>query len=368
GRPSDAANAYREALEQDFSMTEALSNLLGLSQHVDISNELVQAQALLKQSDLRAQALIGYGLGKAYEQKNNYTAAYEAYQSANLARREATGRFDREAFDARIQSMIDLFSATFFDKRRRFGDPTQRPVFIVGLPRSGTTLTEQIISSHPDCFGAGELNVLTDLATGSPDRLGSNAPAWPDCAPQLSQQQLKALGQDYIKQSGLRVPEEPLRVVDKQPLNFWHLGLIAIALPNARIIHCQRDIRDCGLSIFSHNFNTRQNWSTDLGDIAHYWCGYRRLMQHWQEVTGLRMLDLCYEDTVSNLKTSAENLLSFLELPWDKRVLNFHENDRAVQTPSRWQVRQPVYKSSVARWQHYGDKLEPLINAAKNFA
>lgn len=365
GQPEQAAKAYRKALALDSSQQDALSYLLGLSRHIDVSAEIDQAQNLLDQLALQDKALIGYGLGKAHEQQKNYAAAFDAYSVANLARRRTSPEFCHQAFDARIDTMIELFSADFFKARKGWGNTSQSPVFIVGLPRSGTTLTEQIIGSHPDCFGAGELNTLTDLATGTPDRLSDIESCWPSCAPNLSRQQLTALGLDYLEQSSIRAPDNTLRVVDKQPLNFWHLGLIAIALPNARIIHCQRDIRDCGFSIYSHNFNAEQNWSTNLEDIAHYWRGYQKLMQHFAAVSGLRILDVAYENTVSDLTGSAERLLNFLDLPWDNGVLNFHENERAVQTPSRWQVRQPVYKSSVERWQRYGDRLDPLIKAVE---
>jgi tetratricopeptide (TPR) repeat protein len=366
GEAQEAADAYRKAIVLAPLKQEALANLLGLGGHVDIAAELNKAEGLMSTLPLPERSLLGYGVGKAQEQQKNYTAAFNSYAIANQARRQASGRFDRAAFDTRIENMVSVFSAGFFKERKGWGNASELPAFIVGLPRSGTTLTEQIISSHPDCFGAGELNTLTDLATGTPDRLGKADPSWPTCAPELSRLQLEALGQDYLEQARVRAPAEAIRIVDKQPLNFWHLGLVALALPSARIIHCTRDIRDCGFSIFAHNFNTQQNWSTDLEDIAYYWRGYQRLMHHWASVTELQFLDVCYEDTVLEVEASAQSLLDFLGLPWDDRVLAFHENKRAVQTPSRWQVRQPVFKSSIARWQHYGDKLDALRIAAKH--
>lgn len=365
GEPQAAARSYRATLDIDPEIDEALANLLGLGRHVDVSQEIATAQAQMAGADPRRRALIGYGLGKALDERQSYDAAFEALQSANEARREQAGSFDRAAFDRRVAVMIDLFSERFFAERQSWGDPSERPVFIVGLPRSGTTLTEQLIASHPHGFGAGELNVLTDLATGSPDRLGGAAPAWPFCAPSLSRDQVAAIGRDYCIEAGRRAPGTALRVVDKQPLNFWHLGLVAVALPNARIVHCTRDIRDCGFSIFAQNFNLQQNWSADLADIAHYWRGYRRLMDHWQRTSGLQILDMAYEDTISDLADQARRLLDFTGLPWNDRILQFHENARAVQTPSRWQVRQPLYQSSKARWRHYERHLAPLIEAAE---
>ncbi len=365
GEPESAAQSYRVALESDPGTHEALANLLGLGRHVDVSAEIERATTELNGDDQRARALLGYGLGKALDQRKSYDAAFAAYQVANEARRVQAGAFDRAAFDRRVDAMIDIFSERFFEERKGWGDPSDRPVFIVGLPRSGTTLTEQIIASHPQCFGAGELSVLTDLATGTPDRRGTDDPPWPHCAPLLTREHVDAVGRDYGAEVGKRAPGTALRIVDKQPLNFWHLGLVAVALPHARIIHCTRDIRDCGFSIFTQNFNAQQSWSTDLGDIAYYWRGYRRLMEHWRRVSGLQILDVSYEDTVADLEGRARQLLAFVELPWDERVLQFHENDRAVQTPSRWQVRQPIYQSSKARWRQYERHLAPLIEAAE---
>ena len=365
GQREAAVKAYRKTLELEPNSSEALANLLGLGRHADLTEEIADAHKRLASADTSSQALIGYGLGKALERAKRYEDAFSAYDRANQTRRATSGPFDRDAFDARINQMIELFSEDFFKSRQGWGDASRQPVFIVGLPRSGTTLTEQIIASHPDCFGAGELNTLSDLATGTPDRLDVNDPSWPAIAPQMKAQHVQSLAQDYLTQSSGRAPNASARVIDKQPLNFWHLGLVALALPNARILHCTRDLRDCGFSIFAHNFNAQQGWSTDLGDIAHYWRGYRRLMAHWKSVTDLQIMDVPYEETVANLDDRARALLTFLDLPWNDQVLSFHENERAVQTPSRWQVRQPVYKSSVARWRHYQRHLHPLTEAVE---
>jgi tetratricopeptide (TPR) repeat protein len=365
GDPTQAAEAYRQALSLDSSEKEALSCLLGLGRHVDVSSEMNQAQDQLENLALREQALVGYGLGKAHEHKKNYNAAFSAYALANSARREESEPFNHQAFDARINNMIELFTDEFFKARQGWGNQSDRPVFIVGLPRSGTTLTEQVLASHPQCFGAGELSVLTDLATGTPDRLGNADISWPKNACHISKQQAQALGEDYLIESGRHAPDTARKVVDKQPLNFWHLGLVAMIFPNASIIHCTRDIRDCGLSIFTQNFNAQQNWSTDLDDIAYYWQGYQKLMKHFNKVSRLKILNVAYEDTVSDLEWQGRRLLEFIGLPWDERVLSFHKSERAVQTPSRWQVRQPLYQSSKARWRNYERYLTPLIKAVE---
>ncbi|MEM7661454.1 MAG: sulfotransferase [Pseudomonadota bacterium] len=364
GAPEEAAEAYRAALKLKPCHAEALANLLGLGRYVDVSDELAAAQSNINDIDDPAAALIGFGIAKELDRRGEFDTAAKVLISANGARQREAGLFNREHFDQRIQTLIDVFSESFFKDRLGWGHSSNMPVFIVGLPRSGTTLTEQIIGSHPTCFGAGELGVLADLSTGTPDRLGRAEPPWPKSAPELSEKQVSDIGREYTDELRNIADSSVRYVVDKQPLNFWQLGLVALALPNARIIHCVRDIRDTGLSIFSQNFHVDQRWSADMEDIGYYWRGYRRLMQHWTLVSRLKIIDVHYEDTVTDVETQACNLLQFLDLPWDDRVLLFHENDRAVQTPSRWQVRQPVYSSSKAKWRNYESLIEPLAEQA----
>lgn len=364
GDPHEAAACYRLVLKTEPSHAEALGAVMGLGKNVDVAVEIDAAKAAMADAGPREKALIGYGLGRALEQLGQFDAAFETLAAANAARACQAGTFSRDTFDRRLARMIEIFSCDFFQDRKNWGDPSSVPVFVVGMPRSGTTLTEQIIGSHPRCFGGGELAILTDLATGTPDRLGSDERAWPECAPDLSKDQIKALGSDYVDQVTALALGNATRIIDKQPLNFWHLGLVALALPNAKIIQCQRDIRDNGLSIFAQSFNLQQRWATDLGDIAYYWKGYRKLMAHWREVTTLNIHNVVYEYTVSDLEGQARQILSFLDLPWDDRVLEFHKNERAVQTPSKWQVRQPIYKTSKAKWRRYEKHLGPLKEAA----
>lgn len=363
GDAEGAAACYRRLLNEEPTHSEALAAIVGLSRNIDVSAELQAASEAMGSCDDQAKALIGYSLGKALDLSGDYDRAFATLAEANASRIRQAGKFDRDAFNQRIDAMISLFSAEFVQERKPWGNPCDRPVFIVGLPRSGTTLTEQIAASHPSCFGAGELPDLTDLATGTPDRLSNNEVSWPECAKMLKKPHIAAIGSDYIARIKQLARDNDVRVIDKQPLNFWHLGLVAIALPKARVIHCTRDIRDNAFSIFSQNFNPDQRWATDLSDIAHYWAGYRRLMAHWEQVTGLETLKAVYEDTVADLEGQARCLMAFLGLPWDDCVLSYHDHDRAVQTPSRWQVRQPLYTSSKEKWRRYERHLGPLLTA-----
>ena len=352
-----AARIYRHFLDRRPGHAEALAGLLGVADGEALEQAIFVARECLANAPEIDVALIGYALGKALDRGKDHDQAFAAWRTANGARRRVAGPFDRAAFDARVDRMIEIFSPEFFAARRDWGNPSARPVFVVGLPRSGTTLTEQILSGHPEVFGAGELDLLTDMATGTPDRLGQAESSWPETARALEQGHVSAIAADHLGRLAAFAPPAALRVVDKQPLNFWHLGLVAVVFPQARIVHCTRDIRDNGLSIFAENFTPEQRWATDLSDIAHYWRGYRRLMQHWAAVAPLRMLENSYEVMVDDIERAARRLVGFIDLPWDERCLAFHENARAVQTPSRWQVRQPVYSTSVERWRRYG----PLI-------
>ena len=368
GDRAGAARIYQELLARAPDEAEAIAGLLGVASADALPAAINTAANRIQTASDADAALIGYALGKKLAKSGDHDGAFRAWSAANAARRRFAGPFDRAAFDARIDRLIEIFSPAFFAEREGWGEASEQPVFIVGLPRSGTTLTEQILSGHPDVFGAGELDLLTDMATGTPDRLGRADPPWPETALELTRTHVAGIARDHLARLAGLAPAGAGRVIDKQPLNFWHLGLVALAFPNARIIHCTRDMRDNGLSIFAENFTPEQRWATDLSDIMHYWRGYRRLMAHWQTALPIRMINNPYEAMVADLETAAQNLVSFLGLPWDERCLAFHEHERAVQTPSRWQVRQPVYATSVGRWRHYETEIGALADTAQEDA
>lgn len=360
-----AVDVYCQLLAAHPGQLEGLAGLLAVANGDALAMAVRDARARLRTAEDRESALLGYALGKALSRMGDTDGAFESWTLANQARCREARPFDHTSFDHRVSHICEIFSAQFIDDRRESGNLSDRPVFIVGLPRSGTTLTEQILAAHRDVHGAGELDLLSDLATGLPDRLGRADPPWPDAARDLTGEHVRRLGNDYLDRIAQISPPAASRVVDKQPLNFWNLGLLAMALPNARIIHCRRDIRDCGLSIFSEDFTPDQRWSTDLADIAHYWHGYRRLMDHWKEATSLRILDVDYEDVIADLEDQSRRLLDFIGLPWDESVIHFHKSARAVQTPSRWQVREPLYTTSKGRWRKYEHHIGPLLAAVE---
>ena len=362
GQRDGAKKCYHRALEEMPGHGLALGAYLSLSVD-DVEPRLVErAQGALAANDTHntARALIGYGLAKHHDRQGAYRKAAEAGHTANSARQRDAGSLDREALKARVDDIIRTYTPDFFTARRRLGLETDQPVFIVGLPRSGTTLCEQILSAHSLLHGAGELPDLARIALGTLTE--------PDAAPwraadTLDQREGLKAASVYLDALRRSAPSNALRISDKSPLNFFHLAFAALLFPNARVIHCSRDLRDNALSIWMENFNPDQQWSTDFSDLAFYAHEYRRLMAHWRKDLPLPILEIRYEDTVADLETQARRLIDFLGAPWDDRCLDFHKSDRAVQTPSRWQVRQPIYTRSVGRWKAYAEHLPELLDA-----
>ena len=362
GRRDGARECYRRALAEMPGHGHALGAYLALSIDDADPRILARSEAALKAADTPppAAALIGYGLAKYHDRRGAFAEAAQAGRDASRARRRAAGPLDRTALEDKVDGIIETYGEDFFAARRAYGVGTDQPVFVVGLPRSGTTLTEQILSAHPNFHGAGELPDLARLAVHCSSDL-ADAP-WRAAAMLDQRNSLLAAG-GYLDALRRGVPEDMLRISDKSPLNFFHLAFAALLFPGARVIHCRRDLRDNALSIWMENFGTDQTWSTDFDDLAFFAGQYQRLMTHWRKCLPLPILELKYEDTVSNLEGQARKMLDFLGMAWDDRCLEFHNSARAVQTPSRWQVRQPIYTRSLGRWKNYRAHLPELETA-----
>jgi hypothetical protein len=239
------------------------------------------------------------------------------------------------------------------------GDSSRLPIFVLGMPRSGTTLTEQIIASHPQVHGAGELPYLMEIARRD---IGSGS-VFPNNLHSLDRMKLTAMAAEYVTRLQRRAPGMR-HITDKMPSNFYAVGLIHLMLPNARIIHVKRNPVDTCLSCFTQPFSSEQNYTFDLAELGRYYVDYFRLMQHWREVlpTGA-FLDVQYEDIVADKEVQARRIIEYCGLEWNDACLDFHKNKRAVQTASAVQVRQPIYQSSVERWRKYERFLGPLLDA-----
>lgn len=301
-----------------------------------------------------------FALGNEFARAKAYDEAFHYFARGNRTR-DREHVYERDKDQEKLRAVTQIFTPELFQRLADFGNPSTRPIFIVGMPRSGTTLTEQILASHPDVAGAGELKELGNLALGMSEAIGVTA-AYPQCMHDLTREVAQTMAGQYLTVLAAFAPDAP-RVTDKMPDNFAYLGLIAVLFPNARVIHCRRDPRDTCLSLFFQNFLDFHPYFYDLEKLAEYYTLYRRWMAHWRAVLPIPMLEIDYEDTITDQEGMSRRLLAFCDLDWDDGVLAFHENERAVKTASLWQVRQPIYSGSVGRWRSYERHLEPLLDA-----
>jgi tetratricopeptide (TPR) repeat protein len=300
------------------------------------------------------QTELHFALGKAYADVGQSARSFRHLLQGNALKRRELG-YDEAATLDMLHRIRAVFTPDLLRTRSGVGDPSTAPVFIIGMPRSGTTLIEQILASHPKIFGAGEIPEFTRLALAA-------APSFPETVPALPEAALRQLGASYCNAVSARAPWAG-QITDKMPGNFAFSGLIHLALPNARIIHMRRVPIDTCVSCFSILFTTGHPYTYDLRELGRYYRAYEALMEHWRRVlpAGM-MLEVQYEDVVAGVERQARQIVAHCGMEWDDACLAFHRTQRSVQTASAVQVRQPIYRSSVGRWQAYGDLLRPLID------
>lgn len=295
-----------------------------------------------------------------YDELDQRDKAFAALSEAN---RLKPRHYDAAAEERRMERHRAVYSAEFLRSAACSGDHSRRPVFIVGMPRSGTSLTEQILASHPQVHGAGELTELGRLVEDLPRRLGSDDP-YPDCMAAWTGEAAREVAGEYQAYLDRLAPAEAARVTDKLPTNFLHLGLISLLFPDAAIIHCRRDPLDTCLSCYFQNFGAAGlAFAYDLEGLGHFYRLYEGLMDHWRTVLPRPMLELDYETLVAEPEAQTRRLLEYCGLPWDDACLRFYETERRTTTASYDQVRRPIYTQSVKRWQRYDAYLEPLKKA-----
>ena len=311
---------------------------------------------LARETILRASAMdLHFRAADIYHNLRAYDKAIDHYHQANAL---SELEFDREAHIQFVSDVIASFNRDTLDHLTDLGNPSSRPVFIVGMPRSGTSLAEQILASHPDVFGAGELMDFPAVEYG----LGfdnKDASGYTARLASLTAAETHRYAEAYLNSINALSDGERY-VTDKLPYNFLRLGLIQILFPNARVIHTRRDPMDSCLSCYFLDFMGTHPHAYDLENLGIYYRQYERLMAHWHDVLSLPILDLQYEEAVDDIEATCRRLADFCELDWDDRMLNFHQSNRVVKTASYDQVRRPVYKSSVGRWRPYGAWLDPL--------
>lgn len=359
-----AEASFREALRLVPDHAGALGQLATL-----LRNRLPQAeqelmQRLLAESDVLPgkAATLHFGLAQVLDAEGKYAQAAAHLEKGNALRKAGRERqgmsYDPKEHTQLVDGLIAAFSPEFFGRTRAFGLESERLVFIVGLPRSSTTLTEQILASHAQVFGAGELSLLREDFEALPEVLASQA-APVACVGQLTRDSAQKLSRRHLNQL-LTLNASAPRVADKMPDNYLYLGLAAVLFPRARFIHCRRDLRDVAVSCWMTNFG-QIRWANDFEHIATRFHEYKRIMAYWRKVLPVPMMEVDYEETVADLEGVARKLVSWVGLEWDPACLTFHQISRPVGTASLAQVRQPINTRSVQRWKHYEKELAPLF-------
>jgi tetratricopeptide (TPR) repeat protein len=365
GRTGDGIAAYRRSLALAPGFGEAWWSLANLKTLRFTSADIAAMQSQLARSVLSAddRLHLHFALGKALEDAGQHAASFSHYVEANRLRR-TTIAHDATAITEYVRRVRATFTAEFLQARRGWGCEADDPIFIVGLPRSGSTLVEQILSSHPAVEGTMELPDVMDIARSLATRTGpSAAPGYPELLARLDAAELCALGEDYLRRTRLHRRSGTPRFIDKMPNNWMHAGLIHLMLPNARIIDVRREPMACGWSCFRQNFARGQSFSYSLEDIGRYYRDYVELMTHFDTVLPGRVLHLNYERLIEDTETEVRRLLAHCGLPFEPGCLTFHETARAVATASSEQVRRPIYREALDQWRHYEPWLEPLKRA-----
>jgi tetratricopeptide (TPR) repeat protein len=331
--------------------------LAEIARFVPGDDRLAALEALARDAarlDAEQKVELHFALAKAYDDLERYDEAFAQLAAGNALQRRRVA-YDEAAVATFLREIAAAFTPALMRARAGAGDPSDKPVFIVGMPRSGSSLVEQMLASHPAVFGAGELLFMNDLVAQVPD--------YPSGIDALPNQGLKTLGRRYVERL-LPLAPEAMRIVDKLPANFRHLGLIHLALPNAKIVHVRRDPRDTCLSCYSKLFLGGLNFTCDLGELGRYYRMYDALMAHWRTALPAHaLLEIDYEILVGDFEPQARRIIEFCGLPWDARCLAFAATQRPVRTLSQSQVRQPLFASAIGRWRHYEKHLGPLLAA-----
>jgi cytochrome c-type biogenesis protein CcmH/NrfG len=362
GRQAESVEAYRRCLALAPQMGEAWWSLANLKTVRFSAEDVAAMEQALTRADLTDEDRfhLHFAMGKAQEDAGRFEASFGHYAQGNALRRLALD-YSAEETTAHVARSKALFTRSFFAERAGQGCPAPDPIFVVGLPRAGSTLIEQILSSHSQVEGTQELPDIIAIAR----RLGGKAKraaegAYPEALAELSADELRALGEEYLERAKVHRKEGRPFFIDKMPNNFAHLGLIQLALPNAKVIDARRHPLGCGFSAFKQHFARGQGFTYDLADVGRYYADYVELMAHFDAVLPDRVHRVIYEAMVADPEGQTRALLAHCGLPFEDACLRFYENDRAVRTASSEQVRRPIFTDAADHWRNFEPWLEPL--------
>jgi tetratricopeptide (TPR) repeat protein len=361
GQIEDARRAYEAAIELAPQRAALYLSLSDCKRFTGGDRHLTAMEGLARDADKLPESAridLHFALAKALADIGEYARSFGELLAGNALKRR-TLLYDETATLREFERVRAVFAPTLINERRSEGEPSAVPVFVIGMPRSGTTLIEQILASHPQVFGAGERADFRQAV----EAVMPGPPGYPEAVPALSPKQMRQIGVRYVTSIRKNIAGAA-RVVNKMPMNFLFAGLIATALPNARIIHVRRDPLDTCLSCLSKIFSGDLPFTYDPSELGRYYRAYDDLMSHWRKALPPgTMLEVDYEELVGDLEDQARRLIAHSGLEWSQACLSFHTTERVVATASAAQVRQPIYRSSVGRWRAYGAALRPLLDA-----
>lgn len=361
GRQKEAIAAYRRAIAVKENMGDAYWNLANLKTFRFESEEVDRMRALIAEGESGSSDHfhLCFALGKALEDQGEYAESFHYYTLGNATKCKQEG-YSADETSAQTEALVTRCTASLFADKESYGNSAPDPIFIVGLPRSGSTLLEQILASHSQVDGTSELREMIAIAR----RLGGkrnrgDVSLYPAILADLTSEQCRELGEEYVEQTRIQRGDAPF-FIDKMPNNFQHVALISLVLPNAKIIDARRHPMATCFSGFKQLFAAGQSFTYGQTDIARYYSDYARLMAHWDEVLPGKVLRVKYEHVISDVETEVRRILDYCDLPFEEACLSFHETQRAIRTASSEQVRQPIYSGAVEQWRHYEKHLEPM--------
>ncbi|MFQ5608646.1 MAG: sulfotransferase [Woeseiaceae bacterium] len=359
GDYDSAVSNYREAISCRPHYGEAYYSLANLKVY-SFNEDEIQSMLEIEQSpDLQHidRVYLNFALGKAFEDQKDYESSFRHYEKGNQLKKSRS-RYDARKMTAELRAQQEVCTREFFEQRSGVGHDAPDPIFVVGLPRAGSTLLEQILSSHPMVDGTLELPNILSISQHLRRRRDTPG-GYPEILAELPDEEFESFGRRYMTDTQIHRATAP-RFVDKMPNNFRHIGLVHLILPNAKIIDARRHPMACGFSGFKQLFAEGQEFSYDLANIGRYYRDYVELMDHWDDVLPGRVLRVHYEDVVDDTANQVGRILDYCGLPFDDACLRFYETDRSIRTPSSEQVRQPVFRSALEQWRNFEQWLDPV--------